>query len=92
MTIEVVKIHSDRVEVRLTLDKGYESQGGLWQVPKYQLGGIGLLYAHRPKDTKDYCSLGSFRTRDGTQMQPDYLKLRKHITPFSDQKDCYYAN
>lgn len=87
MSLTINKTHSDRFEVTLVLLTGTES----WVVPRKQLGGLGSLFAHRKGDLREVCSIGSFRTKDGTAMQPDYIKLRGLVQSFQPREECYYA-
>jgi hypothetical protein len=72
MALEIVSITPKRVRVRIST-LGMPS-GREYTVDRTAFGSMGAIQAFA--DNGDRTTIGSFRIRDGSQMQPAYAKLR----------------
>lgn len=70
MALTIIKASSSRIDIELECSGVVER---LWVDPKNP----GLPGAISAQGKNGGCSLGHFRTRDGTKLQPDYVRLRK---------------
>lgn len=61
--------------VRIHLATVLPDQARDWIVDRADFGSIGGIRA--TTDDGDVCTLGMFRSRDGTAMHPEYARLRK---------------
>lgn len=73
MPLTILKVTPKAVRVRIEISNPPSTHD--WTVDRRQFGSIGSIVAHNEDGGR--CTIGNFRTRDGSQMQPDYAKLRK---------------
>ena len=72
MSLTIVKATSTRIVLSLQMLGGKPET---WWVDPRCPGAPGQIIAHNAAG--ETCTLGSFRTKDGTNQQPDYARLRR---------------
>jgi hypothetical protein len=73
MSLEIVKVSPDAVRVRIVTAEPKQERE--WLVDRRRFGSIGAISARA--DNGEKCTIGMFRTRDGSAILPEYARLRR---------------
>lgn len=72
MALSIVKVSPTTIRVRLST--AYPDAVRELTIDRRTYGSIGAISAHT--DSGEHLTLGNYRTRDGSAMQPEYARLR----------------